>query len=89
MMSVVSGRAMMSPMKPSKAPHTESDNKITAGLRPIALPIILGVSTMSVIICTMTNTPVADAKITQKFWPVSAALSNESITIGMNARPWT
>ena len=65
MMSVVSGRAMMSPMKPSKAPHTESDNRITAGLRPMAFPIIFGVST------------------------VSAALSNESITIGMNARPWT
>ena len=26
MMSVVSGRAMISPMNPSKAPHTDSDN---------------------------------------------------------------
>ena len=49
MTSVVSGNATMSPMKPSRAPHTESDNNRMAGLSPMALPMIFGVTIMSVI----------------------------------------
>ena len=89
MIRVVNGKAMIKPMKPSNAPHTESERRITAGLRPIALPIILGVSTMSVIACTTTNTATAEAKIIQKFCPVSAAFSNDRNIIGMKARPCT
>ena len=73
MRMVVRGRAMMRPMKPSRVPHTESDSSSMAGLRPMALPMIFGVTTMSLIICTMQNTATAPASIIQKFWPVSAA----------------
>ena len=62
MMSVVSGRAMIRPMKPSRAPHTESERRRMAGLSPIAFPMIFGVTIMSVIICTTMNRPTASPK---------------------------
>ncbi len=86
MMSVVRGRAMMSPMKPSSAPHTESESSRIAGFRPIALPIIFGVTIMSVIICTTQNSPTANPNTTQKFCPVSAALSMARKAVGMMAK---
>ena len=88
MRRVVSGRATMSPMKPNRAPHTDSDRSRMAGLRPMALPIIFGVSTMSVMACTTMNTITAEPNISQKFSPVSTALSAESSIIGMKAKPW-
>ena len=66
----------------SRVPHTESDSSSMAGLRPMALPMIFGVTTMSLIICTMQNTATAPASIIQKFWPVSAALSRARNTVG-------
>ena len=86
MSNVVSGKAMMSPTKPSNAPHTDSDNKRMAGFSPIADPMIFGVVTMSVMICTMMNTSTAIPKITQKFCPVSAALSKARNAVGMSAK---
>ena len=71
-MSVVSGRAMISPIKPKRAPHTESERSRIAGLSPMALPIIFGVITMSIRACMMANTANAEPKIIQKFCPVSA-----------------
>ena len=49
--SVVRGRAIINPMNPSMAPHTDSESSSIAGLSPIALPIILGMTIVSVIIC--------------------------------------
>ena len=85
MMRVVRGRAIISPMKPNKAPQTDSDSNRMAGLSPIALPIILGVTTMSVIICTTMNSPTANPNTIQKFCPVSAALSMARKAVGMMA----
>lgn len=67
MMMVVRGRATMRPMKPKIVPQTDKDKSNTAGLSPIALPIIFGVTIMSVIICTTANKPTANPNITQKF----------------------
>jgi len=36
---VVVGRAMISPINPSKLPHIESDSKIIAGFKPRYLPM--------------------------------------------------
>ena len=87
MSRVVSGRATIRPMNPSKAPHTDSDKRRMAGLSPMALPIILGVSTMSVITCTTLNTITAEPNISHKFSPVSTALRAESSTLGITAPP--
>ena len=64
---VVRGRAMMRPMKPRMAPHTERERSKMAGLRPMALPMIFGVTTMSVIICTTAKTRNAMPNTYQKF----------------------
>ena len=88
MISVVSGRAMISPMKPSMAPHTDNESSRIAGLSPMALPMIFGVITMSVIICTTTNKPTAIPKMSQKFCPVSAALSIARKAVGIRANVW-
>ena len=82
MMSVVKGRAMMRPMKPSSAPHTDSESSRMAGFSPIALPIIFGVTIMSVIICTTQKSPTANPNTTQKFCPVSAALRIANKMVG-------
>ena len=86
---VVRGNAMISPMNPSRDPQTDKDRSSTAGLSPMALPMILGVSTRSVMSCTIINTRTAEPKIIQKFSPVSADLSNDKNTIGMKAKPCT
>ena len=65
MSSVVRGKAIIRPIKPKRAPHTERERRRMAGLSPMAFPIILGVSTMSVMSCTMANTASADMRITQ------------------------
>ena len=88
MMSVVRGKAMISPMKPSKAPHIDSDNNRMAGLSPICLPITFGVTTISVITCTTAKTSTASQKIIQKFCPVSAAVSRARNAVGMSAKVW-
>ena len=88
MMRVVSGKAMISPMKPSKAPHTERERSRMAGFSPIAFPMIFGVITISISTCTMANTANAIPKIIQKFSPVSAALSSERKAAGMSAKVW-
>ena len=67
MRRVVSGRATIKPRNPNKAPHTERLSRRMAGLSPIALPIIFGVTTMSVSICTTQNTKNARPKTIQKF----------------------
>ena len=85
MSRVVNGSATISPMKPSNAPHTESERSKMAGLSPIAFPMIFGVTIMSHIICTTMNTKTANPKIIQKFCPVSAALSMASNAVGINA----
>ena len=77
---------MISPMKPSNVPQTESDNSNIAGLSPIAFPIIFGVIIISIIICTMQNTATAPASMIQKFCPVSAALSIARNAVGMRAK---
>ena len=82
---VVRGSAIISPIKPSNAPQTDSESKRMAGLSLIAFPIILGVTTISEMICTMINTNTAIPKIIQKFCPVSAAFSNERNAVGINA----
>lgn len=82
MMSVVRGRAMISPMKPSSAPHTDSDSSSIAGFSPMAFPITFGVTMVSVIICTMMNTSTAEPKTIQKFSPVSAAFSPRGMPSG-------
>ena len=87
MSSVVRGRATMRPINPNNAPHTDSDNNRMAGLSPIALPIIFGVSTMSVMAWTTTNTMTAEPNIIQKFSPVSTALRADRSIIGMKAKP--
>ena len=52
----------------------------------MALPIIFGVTTMSVITCTTMNRPTAMPKIIQKFCPVSAALSIARNAAGIRAK---
>ena len=86
MMSVVKGRAMMRPMTPSSAPHTDSESSRMAGFSPIALPIIFGVTIMSVIICTTQKSPTANPNTTQKFCQVSAALSMARKAVGIMAK---
>ena len=88
MISVVSGKAMISPIKPKRAPQTERERSRIAGLSPIALPIIFGVITISISNCTTANTISAEAKIIQKFCPVSAALSNARKAVGISAKVW-
>ena len=68
MSNVVSGRAIISPMKPSSAPHTERLSSRMAGLRPMAFPITFGVTIMSHINWTIRNTARAIMRIIQKFW---------------------
>ena len=85
-MSVVSGRAMISPMKPNSAPHTERESSRMAGFSPMAFPMIFGVITMSISTCTTAKTARADPKMIQKFCPVSAALSRARNAVGMSAK---
>ena len=73
-------------MNPSSVPHTERARSRMAGFSPIAFPITFGVTTMSIITCTMQNTATALASITQKFCPVSAALSNARNAVGIRAK---
>ena len=54
----------------------------------MALPITFGVTTMSVIICTMIKTARALRKMAQKFSPVSAAFRMAKKTVGMRAKEW-
>ena len=75
-------------MNPSNAPHTESESSSMAGFNPIALPMILGVTIMSVIICTTMNSPTAKPNTIQKFCPVSAALSMARKAVGIRAKVW-
>ena len=86
MRRVVSGNATIKPMKPNKAPQMERLRSKIAGFSPMALPIILGVTTMSVMICTTQNTNTAKPNTSQKFCPVSAALSMARKAVGMRAR---
>ena len=86
MSNVVNGRATISPIKPSNAPHTESDNSNIAGLSPMALPMILGVTIISVIICTTMNNPTAKPNTIQKFCPVSAAFNIARKAVGIKAK---
>ena len=88
MMMVVSGKAIIRPIKPSSAPQTESESNRTAGLRPIADPMILGVVNISVITCTIINPNRARPNSTQKFCPVSAAFSMARKAVGMMAKVW-
>lgn len=37
------GRAIIIPINPRRVPHTERDRRMTAGLRPMTLPMIFGV----------------------------------------------
>lgn len=87
-MSVVRGRAMISPMKPSSAPHIDSDSSSIARFSPMAFPITFGVTMVSVIICTMMNTSTAEPKTIQKFSPVSAAFSPARNAVGISAKVW-
>ncbi len=88
MRSVVRGRAMMSPMKPSSEPHTESESSRMAGFSPMALPMMRGVTTMSVIIWTKAKRPNARPNTSRKLCPVSAALSMARKAVGMSAKVW-
>ena len=83
---VVNGKAIISPMNPSREPHTDNDRSSMAGFIPIALPITLGVTIMSIIICTIANIATAEAKITQKFCPVSAAFIRARNAVGISAK---
>ena len=83
MMRVVSGSARITPMKPKSDPQTDNESRMMAGLRPIALPITRGVTTISEMICTTANTKKAIPKMAQKFWPVSAAFSKAKNAVGM------
>lgn len=87
-MRVVSGRAIINPRNPRSAPHTDSDRRRIAGFSPMALPITFGVTTMSVMICTMMKTASALRKMAQKFSPVSAAFRMAKKTVGMRAKEW-
>ena len=49
MQSEVRGKAIIKPTKPNNTPHIERDSNIMAGLRPTALPIMLGTSIISCI----------------------------------------
>ena len=82
---VVQGRAMIIPTIPIKDPQMESDNKMMAGFKPVIFPMTLGTMMASWIACTIQNTNRAQARIHQKFSPVSAAFSNERRTVGTNA----
>lgn len=82
---VVQGNAIIIPTIPIKAPQMESDNKMIAGFNPVIFPIILGTMTASWIVCTMQKTSRAQARIHQKFSPVSAAFNKERRTVGTNA----
>ena len=88
MIRVVSGSAMISPIKPRSAPHTDSDSKRMAGLSPMVLPMMRGVTIASVIICTTQNKPTAIPNTIQKFCPVSAALSIARKAVGIRAKVW-
>ena len=85
---VVQGNAIIIPTIPIKAPQMESDNKIIAGFNPVIFPITLGTMRPSWMTCTMQNTINAQARIHQKFSPVSAAFSKESRTVGTKATSW-
>ena len=54
-MSVVIGSAIIMPKIPNNAPHIDNDNKMTAGFRPVASPIILGTKIASTITCIIPN----------------------------------
>ena len=82
MIIVVSGKAMMRPMKPNSAPHTESDSSRIAGLSPMALPMMRGTRMVSVITWTMAKTASAPNRMAQKLSPVSAAFSSDRKTMG-------
>ena len=86
MIIVVSGKAMIRPIKPSKAPQIDSERSNMAGFSFIAFPMMRGVTMRSMIICTMAKTATADARITQKFCPVSTAFSRARNTVGMSAK---
>ena len=64
-MMVVAGSATMSPMKPSNAPHIESDSSSTAGVSHIFLPIIFGITIDSMLSCTTPKTMTSSPSITQ------------------------
>ena len=82
---VVQGNAIIIPTIPINEPQMESDNKMMAGFNPVIFPITLGTMIASWMACTMQNTNRAQARIHQKFSPVSAALSNERRTVGTKA----
>ena len=86
MIRVVSGRAMIRPIKPNSEPHTDNESRRIAGFNPMALPITRGVTTISEIICTTMNTKIAIPKITQKFCPVSPALRRAKNAVGISAK---
>ena len=46
-MSVVNGKPMIRPIKPSTYTHSDNDRKMMAGLRPICDFMMVGMSTMS------------------------------------------
>ena len=79
---MVSGSAMMRPMKPSRLPHTERLSRMTAGLSPMACPMIRGVRIKSCMACTMANTASAETTIIQKLVPVYWDLINAKRSVG-------
>ena len=85
MIRVVSGKAMITPIKPNNDPHTDNESRMMAGFSPMALPITRGVTTISEMICTTANTKMAVPKIIQKFCPVSAALRRAKNAVGIRA----
>lgn len=72
-MSVVRGRAMISPSIPINDPQMDKDRRMMAGLSPVIFPMILGTRSVSCMVCTTAKTAIALAMMTQKFCPVSAA----------------
>ena len=77
---------MISPMNPNRAPHTDSESRRIAGLRPMALPMIFGVMIISMMICTMMKMATADARLIQEFCQVSAAFSRARKAVGIKAK---
>ena len=85
---VVSGRAMMSPTKPSREPQTERARRMMAGLRPVTLPMMRGVRMRSWMAWTMAKTARAERRIVQKLSPVLWALRAARIRVGMKPMTW-
>ena len=85
---VVSGSAMMSPMKPRSEPQMERARRMMAALSPVTLPMMRGVSTQSCMACTMAKTARAARMMLQKLLPVSWALRMARMMVGLKPMTW-